>query len=150
MDRLLHRIFATLIQVGTLRVTTARGRTFTVGDGTGEPIAVRFTTTAAQLGVVLDPDLRLGEAYMDGTFVIEEGSITDLLALALSQDSSGSPPHWTSPQWIARYLHRRLHQSNGRDHAPSNRTCRSPASGSPTGFTAWHTTAGRANGRPLL
>jgi len=120
MDRLLHRILATLIQNGTLRVTTARGRTFTVGDGTGEPIAVRFTTTAAQLGVVLDPDLRLGEAYMDGTFVIEEGSITDLLALALSQDSSGSPPHWTSPQWIARYLHRWLHQSNGRDRAQKN------------------------------
>ena len=45
------------IRRGTLRVTTARGTVFTFGDGTGPPVAIRFTTTAAQRGVLLDPEL---------------------------------------------------------------------------------------------
>ena len=48
-DRLLHRVLAALIHKGMLRVTTAQGHTFTVGDGKGTPVAVRFTTTKAQV-----------------------------------------------------------------------------------------------------
>ena len=81
----LQKISASFIWTGTFRVTTAGGRTFTLGDGTGRPIAVRFTSLAAELGVLLDPELKLGEAYMDGTFVVDEGSIADFVALALSQ-----------------------------------------------------------------
>src|SRR5205823_14356258 len=84
MDRLLPFILRGFVRKGSLRVTTARGHTFTLGDGTGTPLAVRFTSRAAQLGVSLDPDLRLGEAYMDGTFVIERGSLADLLAVVVA------------------------------------------------------------------
>lgn len=119
-DWLLHRVLAALIRKGMLRVTTAQGHTFTVGDGSGTPVAVRFTTTKAQVRVLLDPDLRLGEAYMDGTLVLDEGSIADLLALALSQDSSNIPPRWMWPQWLIRHLQRRLQQFNGRNRARKN------------------------------
>ena len=60
MNRLLYAILSRLIRKGTLRVTTAGGSTFTVGDGSGKPVAVRFTTHAAQLSVLRDPDLKLG------------------------------------------------------------------------------------------
>ena len=36
--------------------------------------------------ILLDPELKLGEAYMDGTLVVEQGSIADFLHLAMSQD----------------------------------------------------------------
>jgi cyclopropane-fatty-acyl-phospholipid synthase len=70
IDRLLQMAMAHVTN-GNLEVTTAKGTTFSFGDGTGTPIAVRFVTPAAQRAVVLDPGLKLGEAYMDGTLVVE-------------------------------------------------------------------------------
>ena len=67
MDRLLELLLRRFVRRGTLRFTTARGSVFTVGDGSGPPVAIRFMTKAAQRGVLLDPELKLGEAYMDGT-----------------------------------------------------------------------------------
>ena len=67
MDRLLELLLRRFVRRGTLRFTTARGSVFTVGDGKGPPVAIRFMTKAAQRGVLLDPELKLGEAYMDGT-----------------------------------------------------------------------------------
>ncbi len=62
---------------------------FTVGDGSGKPLDIQFGSASAQLGVLLDPDLKFGEAYMDGTLVMEEGSITELLTMVFSQNRSG-------------------------------------------------------------
>ncbi len=120
MDRLLRAALEHLIRAGTLRVTTARGVTFTVGDGTGRPIAIRFTSAAAERGILLDPELRFGEAYMDGGLVIEQGSIADVLGVVLGQCSQGKPPYWARPQWLLRYLRRRLLQFNPRPRARRN------------------------------
>src|SRR6185437_7696874 len=84
MDWLLRVLIARLIGRGNLRLTTASGTPLTFGDGTGPLIAGRFVTLAAQLGVLADPELKLGEAYMDGTFVMEQGSIADLLDLVMA------------------------------------------------------------------
>src|ERR1019366_6156494 len=81
MDRLLQFLLKTFIRRGTFRLTTSRGTQIVFGDGTGKPVAVRFTTRAAEWGILLDPELRLGEAYMDGSFVVEQGSIADVLAV---------------------------------------------------------------------
>ena len=51
MDRLLEFLLKRFVRRGSLRLTTARGSTFAVGDGTGNPVAVRFTTAAAQRSV---------------------------------------------------------------------------------------------------
>jgi cyclopropane-fatty-acyl-phospholipid synthase len=119
-DRLLQKALASFIHLGTLRVVASGGYVFTAGDGSGKHLTIRFTSTEAQLGVLLDPDLKFGEAYMNGTLVVEEGSIEDVLALALSQDRSGRPPRWARPQWLLRYLARRLKQFNSRTRAQKN------------------------------
>jgi cyclopropane-fatty-acyl-phospholipid synthase len=112
MDRLLELLLKRFVHRGTLRLTTAGGSVFTAGDGTGQPVAVRFTSAAAQRHVLLDPELKLGEAYMDGTLQVEEGTIADLLAIVLGQRMDGAPPAWARPQWLLRYLWRRLQQFN--------------------------------------
>jgi len=112
MDRLLALLLKRFVRRGNLRLTTARGAVFTVGDGAGQPVAIRFMTKAAQYGVLLDPEIKLGEAYMDGTLRVEQGSIADLLAIVLGQTADGMPPDWAQPQWFVRYLHRRLQQFN--------------------------------------
>jgi len=120
MDRVLEVVLRTFIRHGTLRLTTAGGTVLEFGDGTGEPIAVRFTTRAAQWAVLLDPELAVGETYMNGTLVMERGSIAEFLHLALSQDHSGKPPRWTRIQWLSRYLWRRLAQLNLPSRARKN------------------------------
>ena len=112
MDRLLELLLRRFVHRGTLRFATARGSMFTVGDGSGPPVAIRFMTNAAQRGVLLNPELRLGEAYMDGSLRMEEGSIADLLAIVLGQTTDGMPPNWAQLQWWLRYFYRRLQQLN--------------------------------------
>ena len=53
--------------------------------GPASPVSVRFTTRSAEWGILLDPELKFGESYMNGTFVVEEGTIADVLAIALGQ-----------------------------------------------------------------
>jgi cyclopropane-fatty-acyl-phospholipid synthase len=112
MDRLLDMLLRRFVRRGTLRFTTARGAVFTVGDGTSPTVAIRFMTKAAERGVVLNPELKLGEAYMDGTLRVEDGSVVDLLAIVLGQTTDGMPPNWARLQWWARYFYRRLQQFN--------------------------------------
>jgi cyclopropane-fatty-acyl-phospholipid synthase len=120
MDRLLEWLLGRFVRRGTLRVTTANDYVFTVGDGVSRPVAIRFMTRAAERGVLLDPELKLGEAYMDGTLRVEQGSIADLLAIALGQAPDGKPPRWARLQWALRYLHRRWQQFNRPSRAQRN------------------------------
>jgi cyclopropane-fatty-acyl-phospholipid synthase len=119
MDRLLRAGFGSLIRAGNLRVTTAGGSAFTLGDGTGSRAAIRFTTRAAERGVLFDPALKFGEAYMDGGVIVEEGSIADVLAIVLGQRRQ-SLPAWMQLPWLIRYVHRRIRQFNPRKRARRN------------------------------
>src|SRR4029079_6400400 len=108
MDRLLRALFGYFVRAGNLRVTTREGTTFTVGDGTGQPAAMRFTSRQAEFVLLFDPEPRLGEAYMDGEIIIEHGSIADVLAILLGQEHSSSLPAWANPWNLARLLAPRL------------------------------------------
>lgn len=73
MDWVLEIILRRLVKEGALTVTTASGQTRIYGDGTGPAVAVRLTSYAWQWAVLLDPELRLGEAYMDGGLALDRG-----------------------------------------------------------------------------
>src|SRR5450759_2357665 len=118
MDRLLQFLLKTFIRRGTFRVTTSRGTVFTCGDGTGRPVSVRFASRGAEGGIVLNPELKFGESYMDGTFVVEQGSIADVLAITLGQGADAPP--WARPLGLLRFLWRRLSQFNPRPRARRN------------------------------
>ena len=119
MDWLLSIFLRRFIRHGSFTVTTASGKRYTFGDGSGPPIAVRFTSAQAQRSVLLNPELRLGEAYMDGDFVVEQGTIADVLALLLRQEQI-AVPRWALPLRAVRYLFRRLHQFNPRSRSLRN------------------------------
>ena len=118
MERLLFIFLRRYLRRGSFTVTTAAGSTYTFGDGRGPPIAVRFTTARAQRAVLMDPELKLGEAYMDGSLVVERGSIADVLGILLCQ-APVSTPNWDLPR-LVRYLFRRLQQLNLRSRARHN------------------------------
>lgn len=110
MSSLLKSALRRFFRFGSITFITAAGDSFTCGDGTGTPVTVRFTTTSAQRRLLLDPEMAFGEIYMDGELVIEQGSITDVLAVALAQPYDlprlAKLLHWQ------RYLVRRWHQFN--------------------------------------
>jgi cyclopropane-fatty-acyl-phospholipid synthase len=112
VDWLLRIALQILIRAGNLRVTTARGTALSLGNGIGKPIAIRFLTAAAERGILLDPEMKFGDAYMNGALVVENGSIADVLEIVLAQCSLGRPPIWARLQWLIRYLRRRLRQFN--------------------------------------
>jgi cyclopropane-fatty-acyl-phospholipid synthase len=118
MDRLLRYFLTQFIRRGSMTFTTASGAKFTCGDGTGEPVSVRFLTNDAERRILLNPELALGEIYMDGTFVVEQGSIADALAILLDQPEI--LPRWAKLQWWVRYLVRHAQQFNPRSRAREN------------------------------
>ena len=118
MDRLLRYFLKQFIRRGAMTFTTASGAKFSCGDGTGEPVAVRFLTTDAERRVLLNPELGLGEVYMEGTFVVETGSIADALAILLGQPEM--LPRWAKLQWWLRYLVRHAQQFNPRGRSKDN------------------------------
>src|SRR5229473_1688514 len=116
MDWLL-RLALAHVTCGNLQVTAARGATYSFGDGTGPPIAVRFVSMRAQRSVLLDPDLKLGEAYMDGTFVVDRGSIAEFVDLVANEFAW---PWWSAPIALFRFGWRRVRQRNWRRRSRRN------------------------------
>jgi cyclopropane-fatty-acyl-phospholipid synthase len=119
MDRLLSIFLSRFIHNGSLTVTTAAGNVYTFGDGSGTPVSVRLTNATAQRAVLLDPELRLGEAYMDGSLVVERGSIADLLEILFRQERIAAPT-WALPPRAIRHSFRRVQQFNPRSRSRRN------------------------------
>ena len=88
--RMLNRLLASIVKAGTLTVTTPGGRTSRFGAGEPE-IRIRFLDRRAALELAANPELKLGELYMDGRIAVENGDIADLLDL-LMHNLSLSPP----------------------------------------------------------
>ena len=103
VDWLLSVLLGRFIRQGSLTVITAAGNSYAFGDGGGTPVAVRFLSARAQRQALLDPELRLGEAYMDGALVVERGTIADLLAILLRQERIAAPSWALPPRWRAHW-----------------------------------------------
>jgi cyclopropane-fatty-acyl-phospholipid synthase len=79
---MLDMLFRHYIHRGTLVVRSPDGQTNVYGSGgDGPAITIHFTDRAAMRALAFDPDLKLGELYMDGRLIIEQGDIVSLLNL---------------------------------------------------------------------
>lgn len=81
MASALLSIVQKIIRKGSLKLTLANGETHTIGDGSGELVAARVADQEAEDAIRRDPTLKLGEMYMEGRFILEQGNIYDFLAL---------------------------------------------------------------------
>ena len=68
------------IRRGTLTVHFPDGKTRAYGTG-APAVAIRFRDRMAPWALGFDPDLKLGELYMDGRLTIEQGDIVALMDL---------------------------------------------------------------------
>ncbi|MBL0374427.1 class I SAM-dependent methyltransferase [Rhizobium sp. KVB221] len=70
-----------VVRQGSLKLTSASGVAQTFGDGSEATISIRFADAEAERAVATDPALKLGEMYMDGRMLVEDGNIFDFLSL---------------------------------------------------------------------
>jgi cyclopropane-fatty-acyl-phospholipid synthase len=116
----LQRMLARLIERGDLEVVDPGGTVHRFGDGSGTGVRIRITSQAAAARIVLNPDLHLGECYMNGELVVERGSIYDLLSLILGNLHNRPAPATVNFVSRMRRLTRRLHQYNPISRARRN------------------------------
>ncbi|MFO1038348.1 MAG: cyclopropane-fatty-acyl-phospholipid synthase family protein [Geminicoccaceae bacterium] len=106
LDWMLRR----LVQQGEFVLITADGQRRVYSGAPGRRVVVRLTDRKMERDLVWQTYLAVGEGYMDGRLLIEEGTLYDLLALGsenahLLGPQSGITPwlHWTGK--ISRGLH---------------------------------------------
>jgi cyclopropane-fatty-acyl-phospholipid synthase len=117
---LLEQVLRRLIKSGNLRVTDCDGLEHSFGDGTGHLVHIHIKTAKAARAIAFDPDLQVGECYMDGSLELKSGTIYDFLALSLSSTKGGKAPGLHLIKNYSRILFRRLSQHNPVGKAKKN------------------------------
>jgi cyclopropane-fatty-acyl-phospholipid synthase len=120
VERLLEALFSRAVDKGTLEIVTSKGARLRVGDGTGEPVVIRFADKGAEIGVLADPDVRIGELYMDGRLTIEDGRVYDFIHLLMSGRVRSMPPLHMRALDKTRIAMRRIRQRNSAERARRN------------------------------
>lgn len=93
-DRFLDRFLRQLVQRGTLTLKTTDGLSRTYGDGGQPQVGVTLHDPGLPRKLVLNPDLTVGEAYMDGTLTIDGDDLHALMELALANMQAGHYGAW--------------------------------------------------------
>ncbi len=78
---ILDPVLKRLIHNGNLRVVDWKNRLAVYGDGTGTPATIRVHDLATAWRLMFNPQLAVGEAFMEGQLTVEEGSLYDFLEL---------------------------------------------------------------------
>ena len=92
---LLARMLDRVIRAGKLTLIDANGRIHIFeGDRDGPNVQIRLTERSLHRRIPLRPVLAMGEAYMDGTLVIEAGSLRDFIEIFAMNFGWRHHPHW--------------------------------------------------------
>ncbi|MFO1133791.1 MAG: cyclopropane-fatty-acyl-phospholipid synthase family protein [Rhodoblastus sp.] len=102
MQRLLASLASRIVRRGNLEIEYADGVKQRFGDGQGELVAIRFLDRQGPFDLVRNPELALGELYMDGRLVMAAGTILDFLRVVMSNAVRRAPPLPMRAIWTAR------------------------------------------------
>ena len=116
----LSNMLARVIRVGTLKLIDADGRTYIYAGTPGPQVTARFADRRLPYELLLNPALRVGEAYMDGRLTFEDSTLRDALALySANRASVAGYPLQRVVRGISRAL-KRFQQANRRSKAQKN------------------------------
>jgi cyclopropane-fatty-acyl-phospholipid synthase len=82
--RALIRILEPVVTFGRLTVIDADGTAHKLGPGGAPAVTIGLRDRSLAWRLLTNPDLAAGEAYMDGTLVIEEGTLHEFLDLGIA------------------------------------------------------------------
>ncbi|WP_137701526.1 SAM-dependent methyltransferase [Marimonas lutisalis] len=116
----LDRLLAHLMREGDFSLTMPDGTTRRYGNGQGPHVAVTLHDAALPRKIVFNPELAVGEAYMDGTLTIEDDDLYGFMSLAISNIASHGQPWFRKPLDALRHAGRRLQQFNPAQRSRAN------------------------------
>src|SRR5258706_1918857 len=116
----LWSVLRSVVRSGQLRIRDWKGDIHNFGDGTGKPVAIRFLDSKIPRALILDPQLAIGEGYMDGRIAMEAGSIYDLLCLFARNLNQNGFPSWMEIADKFRQWTRLARQINGETRSKRN------------------------------
>ncbi len=109
---LVAKLLKSTLRVGTLNLIDARGRTHRFAGTPSPEVTIRLHNKTLEYRLYLNPDLALGEAYMDGSLTIEKGSLDGLAEIiASNMKYAGSDRLYAFRAWLWQIL-RRFQQDN--------------------------------------
>lgn len=120
MFRALKLILQRTVTRGDLSLVDTSGHVHRFGDRTGRPVVVRHVHSTSRPFRGLDPGLAIAEAYMDGTLIVERGSLYDFLAIVMSNAQANGWPRATLLAHGMRRMWKRVQQFNPRGRARRN------------------------------
>ena len=118
---LFERFLRRLIRDGHLVVSIGKGPEMTFGNGSGPKVIVRIKDQATVLRLMVNPELTLGETYMDGALSIEGDDVQGLLAIIVRNGAATRA--LTIPTRVLaslRHIRRRLDQANAETNSRHN------------------------------
>jgi cyclopropane-fatty-acyl-phospholipid synthase len=80
---MIDTLLGKLVKTGRLTLLMPGRAPRSFGPGGGKSVTARLTDRRAALEIARNPRLGLGETYMDGRVILEEGTILDLLEVVL-------------------------------------------------------------------
>jgi cyclopropane-fatty-acyl-phospholipid synthase len=83
---LIGSLVGKLLRTGSITLLTPGKPPQTLGPGGGKHLTIRFTDNRVGFDIARNPRLGLGEAYMDGRFIVDDGTILDLMELITGQN----------------------------------------------------------------
>jgi len=101
---MLRRLLNGIVKQGTLTLLRPGGTIDTFGTGAPR-VTVKLHDRRAIVELALNPELKLGELYMDGRLTVEEGDIADVLDLLMR--NIGTRPT-SGVMWLADRIRRLL------------------------------------------
>lgn len=116
---LFRRMVGKLVKTGTLTVHFPDHSVATFGTGALPRVTVRILTEPALRRLVANPDLALGEGYMDGDLVIDGDDLHGLMQVVMINLAPERRLWWHRLADFGRFALRGLAQAN--DHARSRR-----------------------------
>ncbi len=109
-----------MLRQGALGIVMPDGTHFRYGDDSGAPVTVRVHDTATVRHLVLNPELALGEGYMNGTLTINGDDVQGLLGLIVRNIHGAPRVWWHKPFLTLRRALRRFAQNNVAPRARRN------------------------------
>ncbi len=98
-EDLLIWVLRGFIDKGHLQLTLPSGRVETIGLTTGPVVAVALLDASLPRKLLSNPELTIGEAYMDGTMTIADNDLKGFLRLVIG---SGCGARWSPMTWLVR------------------------------------------------
>ena len=120
MNRLLDRLLRAMIKRGSLKVTWADGTVSVYGDGSGELAQLAFFDKSAPRDVLLNPELAIGEAYMERRLDFPDASLVPFLKVINDNWGARRPAPWMEALARLRYRAQRLWIDNSLRRARQN------------------------------